>query len=63
MIYLDYEQYYEARFGKQPKVVKKVDDICTICVDLASYEQMKKMALRQKQVNASINTTGVPKVA
>ena len=26
MIFLDYEQYYEARFGKIPKVVKKVDD-------------------------------------
>ena len=26
MIFLDYEQYYEARFGKVPKVVKKMDD-------------------------------------
>jgi katanin p60 ATPase-containing subunit A1 len=26
MIFLDYEQYYEARFGKAPKVVKKMDD-------------------------------------
>lgn len=29
MIFLDYEQYYEARFGKIPKVVKKVEDKCT----------------------------------
>jgi katanin p60 ATPase-containing subunit A1 len=28
MIFLDYEQYYEARFGKVPKVVKKVEDKC-----------------------------------
>lgn len=28
MIFLDYEQYYEARFGKAPKVVKKVEDKC-----------------------------------
>jgi hypothetical protein len=28
MIFLDYEQYYEARFGKQPKLVKKMDDKC-----------------------------------
>ncbi len=31
MIFLDYEQYYEARFGKLPKVVKKVEDTCIIC--------------------------------
>ena len=30
MIFLDYEQYYEARFGKIPKVVKKVEDKSTI---------------------------------
>lgn len=30
MIFLDYEQYYEARFGKAPKVVKKVEDKCRI---------------------------------
>lgn len=28
----------------------------------ATYEQLKKMAMRQKQLNASINTTGAPKV-
>lgn len=28
MVFLDYEQYYEARFGKHPKLVKKVDDKC-----------------------------------
>ena len=28
MIFLDYEQYYEARFQKVPKVVKKMDDKC-----------------------------------
>ena len=29
MIFIEYEQYYEARFGKTPKVVKKVEDTCT----------------------------------
>ena len=29
MIFLDYEQYYEARFGKPPRVVKKMDDKST----------------------------------
>jgi len=28
MIMLDYEQFYEARFNKHPKLVKKVDDTC-----------------------------------
>lgn len=54
MIFLDYEQYYEARFGKPPRVVKKMDD-------KSVYEQLKKNALRQKQLNASINTSGTPK--
>ena len=29
---------------------------------LATYESLKKMALRQKQLNASINTSGTTKV-
>lgn len=28
----------------------------------ATYEQLKKMAMRQKQLNASINSTGTAKV-
>jgi hypothetical protein len=56
MIFLDYEQYYEARFGKVPRVVKKIED-------KSGYEQLKKMAMRQKQLNATINNTGTTKVA
>lgn len=29
---------------------------------LATYDQLKKMALQKKQLNASINTTGTAKV-
>ena len=54
MIFKEYEQYYEARFSKLPKVVKKVEDKST-------YEQLRKNALRQKQLNDSINKTGVGK--
>jgi len=31
-------------------------------IHLATYESLKKMALRQKQLNASINTSGTAKV-
>lgn len=36
------------KFNKQPKLVKKVDDVST-------YEQLKRAAMKQKQINASIN--------
>lgn len=49
MVILEYEQSYEMKFNKQPKLVKKVDDT-------SYYEQMKKAALKQKQINASINS-------
>ena len=48
MVILEYENSYEMKFNKPPKLVKKVDDI-------SSYEQMKKAALKQKQINANIN--------
>lgn len=34
-----------------------------IIVNVATYESLKKMALRQKQLNASINTSGTTKVS
>lgn len=39
-----------------------MDDRSTLTIYLATYDQLKKMALRQKQLNASINTTGTAKV-
>jgi katanin p60 ATPase-containing subunit A1 len=29
MVVLEFEQYYEMRFGKLPKMVKKQDNVCT----------------------------------
>lgn len=49
MIFFDYEKSYEQKFNKPPKLVKKVEDS-------AYYEQMKKLALKQKQINSSINS-------
>lgn len=49
MIFFDYEKTYEQKFNKLPKLVKKVDDT-------TYYEQMKKAAMRQKQINSSINS-------
>ena len=43
-----YDHSYEMKFNKPPKSVKKVDDV-------SSYEQIKKAALKQKQINANIN--------
>lgn len=48
MVMLEYEQSYEMKFNKFPKLVKKVDDGST-------YEQLKRAAMKQKQINASIN--------
>ena len=48
MVILEYEHSYEMKFNKQPKLVKKVDNT-------AAYEQLKKAAIKQKQINASIN--------
>lgn len=36
------------KFNKPPKLVKKVDDV-------SAYEQLKRAAIKQKQINASIN--------
>lgn len=49
MVILEYEHSYEMKFNKPPKLVKKVDDS-------SYYEQLKKAALKQKQINASINS-------
>lgn len=48
MVMLEYEQSYEMKFNKMPKLVKKVDNP-------ANYEQLKRAAMKQKQINASIN--------
>jgi hypothetical protein len=48
------------RFGKFPKLVKKQDNICKYMSDTAVYEQLKKAALKQKQVNSTINKEGNP---
>lgn len=30
MVILEFEQYYEMRFGKIPKMVKKQENVCTL---------------------------------
>lgn len=41
------------KFNKPPKLVKKTDN-------LAGYEQLKKAAMKQKQINMSINKMEEP---
>jgi hypothetical protein len=48
MVILEYEHSYEMKFNKPPKLVKKMDDTLY-------YEQLKKNAIKQKQINTSIN--------
>ena len=48
MVMLEYEQSYEMKFNKFPRLVKKIDNA-------ANYEQMKRAAMKQKQINSSIN--------
>lgn len=36
------------KFNKLPKLVKKIDNT-------ANYQEMKRAAMKQKQINASIN--------
>jgi hypothetical protein len=38
------------KFNKMPKLVKKVDD------GGSSYDQLRRQAMKQKQINASINS-------
>jgi hypothetical protein len=38
------------KFNKQPKLVKKMDDT-------QYYEQLKKNAMKQKQINNNINNS------
>ena len=45
---LEYEHSYEMKFNKPPRLVKKIDNA-------ANYEQLKRAAMKQKQINASIN--------
>ena len=49
MVMLEYEHSYEMKFNKPPKLVKKAENSNT-------YEQLKKAALKQKQINSSINS-------
>lgn len=53
MVMLEYEHSYEMKFNKPPKLVKKTDN-------LAGYEQLKKAAMKQKQINMSINKNEEP---
>ena len=48
MVILEYEHSYEMKFNKAPRLVKKIDN-------MANYEQLKRAAMKQKQINASIN--------
>jgi len=54
MILVDHERAYEQMFDKPPKLVKKVDDKSIFFLNLGSYDQLRRAALKQKQVNSSI---------
>jgi katanin p60 ATPase-containing subunit A1 len=47
MILIEYERAYQKHFDKFPKIVKKVDDRST-------YDQLRKAAIKQKQINSTI---------
>jgi hypothetical protein len=55
MIILEYEHSYEMKFSKAPKLVKKMDDT-------HYYEQLKKNAMKQKQINSNINNNTKEKI-
>jgi hypothetical protein len=41
-------------FSKPPKVVKKMDDKSNNQIILGTYDQLRKAAIKQKQINSSI---------
>jgi len=41
-------------FDKPPKIVKKIDDRSILKINLGTYDQLRKAAMKQKQINSSI---------
>ncbi len=54
MILVDYERVHEQMFDKPPKLVKKVDDKSKFSLNAGSYDQLRRNAMKQKQITSSI---------
>ena len=55
MVVMEYEHYYEMKFNKPPKLCKVANDSSTQFSNQATVDQMRKAALKTKQINSTIN--------